>query len=76
MGILSDKEIAALINEGVADAVQELQDNGKELTVECHVKNGDTKSIEEYGKRIDSQKYNEVDLERHARLKKLTGIAS
>lgn len=74
--ILSVKEINELIVSGMLDAEQELKDNGQILTVECTSKNGDHVTTKEYGKRIDKDKYNKIDLARHDRLKVLTGVAS
>lgn len=76
MPILTSEEINELILGGFTDAEQELQDNGLSLTVECTTKNGDKVTTKAYGKRIDKNAYNETDLVRHERLKKLTGIAS
>ncbi len=73
---LTSEEIEELISGGLDDAEQELQDNGLSLTVECTTKNGDGVTTKAYGKRIDNGSYNKSDIERHDRLKKLTGIAS
>lgn len=74
MHFFEEAELQGIVIDGLADAEKELSDNGKKLTVECDVKNGDHGVMKDYNKEIDSGKYNSTNIERHDRLKRIVGM--